>query len=145
MLCAVIARMSLPIVPDTSHSDRLHAFCPPKRTSSSVEVIFIDRKCSFGEVMELHICVVLHRSVSSHPPLCGKDILNIADTITAQALGRLLDKVVDEMADEIHFVEVDIATSPDIAQNAGITGTPTVQVRSTLSMVRTAAVSYPVA
>lgn len=34
----------------------------------------------------------------------------------------------DEMAEEIHFVEVDIAASPDIAQNAGITGTPTVQV-----------------
>ena len=45
-----------------------------------------------------------------------------------QALGRLLDRVVDEMADDIHFVEIDIAESPDIAQNAGITGTPTVQV-----------------
>lgn len=46
-----------------------------------------------------------------------------------QALGRLLDRVIDEMADDIHFVEVDIAASPDIAQNAGITSTPTVQVR----------------
>ena len=46
----------------------------------------------------------------------------------AQALGRLLDSVADEMGDEIHFVEIDIAASPDIAQNAGITGTPTVQV-----------------
>ena len=45
-----------------------------------------------------------------------------------QALGRLLERVVDEMADDIHFVEVDITESPDVAQNAGITGTPTVQV-----------------
>lgn len=45
-----------------------------------------------------------------------------------KALGRLLDRVVEEMADEIHFVEIDIAESPDIAQNAGITGTPTVQI-----------------
>lgn len=46
-----------------------------------------------------------------------------------QALGRLLERVVDEMADDIHFVEVDITESPDVAQNAGITGTPTVQVK----------------
>ena len=58
----------------------------------------------------------------------------------AQALGRLLDRVVDEMADEIHFVEIDIAESPDIAQNAGITGTPTVQV---LCCCALALVRYP--
>ena len=52
--------------------------------------------------------------------------------VAAQALGRLLDRVVDEMADDTHFVEIDIAESPDIAQNAGITGTPTVQVKEKL-------------
>ncbi|CAM9801747.1 unnamed protein product [Ascophyllum nodosum] len=54
-----------------------------------------------------------------------------------KALGRLLDSVADEMGDEIHFVEIDIAASPDIAQNAGITGTPTVQIFSNKALLDT--------
>ncbi|CAM9955205.1 unnamed protein product [Ectocarpus sp. 6 AP-2014] len=54
-----------------------------------------------------------------------------------KALGRLLERVVDEMADDIHFVEVDITESPDIAQNAGITGTPTVQIFRDKTMLDT--------
>lgn len=44
--------------------------------------------------------------------------------------------MVDEMADDIHFVEVDITESPDIAQNAGITGTPTVQVKTSVLSIK---------
>lgn len=53
----------------------------------------------------------------------------LLSTPPPQALGRLLERVVDEMTDDIHYVEVDITESPDVAQNAGITGTPTVQVK----------------
>jgi len=42
-------------------------------------------------------------------------------------LSPILDKVVDEFEGRIHFVEVDIAEDPDIAEAAQVTGTPTVQ------------------
>ena len=43
-------------------------------------------------------------------------------------LKPILDKVVDEFDGKIHFVEIDIQQDPDIAENAGVTGTPTIQV-----------------
>lgn len=42
-------------------------------------------------------------------------------------LKPILNKVVDEFDGKIHFVEVDIEQDRDIAENAQITGTPTVQ------------------
>jgi len=42
-------------------------------------------------------------------------------------LKPILDKVVDEFDGKIHFVEIDIAQDPDIAENAQVTGTPTIQ------------------
>ncbi|MBD2359666.1 thioredoxin-disulfide reductase [Anabaena minutissima FACHB-250] len=43
-------------------------------------------------------------------------------------LKPILNKVVDEFASKIHFVEIDIDKDRDIAENAGVTGTPTIQV-----------------
>jgi thioredoxin reductase (NADPH) len=43
-------------------------------------------------------------------------------------LKPILNKLVDELDGKIHFVEIDIELDPDIAENAGITGTPTVQI-----------------
>lgn len=42
-------------------------------------------------------------------------------------LKPILNKVVDEFDGKIHFVEIDIDKDRDIAENAGVTGTPTVQ------------------
>jgi thioredoxin reductase (NADPH) len=43
-------------------------------------------------------------------------------------LKPILNKVVDEFDGQIHYVEIDIDQERDIAQNAGVTGTPTVQI-----------------
>ncbi|HEY9872164.1 MAG TPA: thioredoxin-disulfide reductase [Candidatus Obscuribacterales bacterium] len=43
-------------------------------------------------------------------------------------LKPILEKVVDEFDGKIHFVEIDIDQDPEIAENAGVTGTPTVQI-----------------
>jgi thioredoxin reductase (NADPH) len=43
-------------------------------------------------------------------------------------LKPILNKVVDEFDGKIHFVEIDIDQDRDIAENAGVTGTPTVQL-----------------
>ena len=42
-------------------------------------------------------------------------------------LKPILHKVVDEFDGKMHYVEIDIEADPDIAQNAGVTGTPTIQ------------------
>lgn len=42
-------------------------------------------------------------------------------------LKPILDKVVDEYGDKIHFVEIDIDADPEIAKMGGIIGTPTIQ------------------
>lgn len=42
-------------------------------------------------------------------------------------LKPILEKVVDEFDGKIHFVEIDIEQDPEIAENAGVTGTPTIQ------------------
>ena len=43
------------------------------------------------------------------------------------ALKPILDKVVAEFEGKIHYIEIDIEEDPEIAQNAGVVGTPTVQ------------------
>lgn len=42
-------------------------------------------------------------------------------------LKPILNKVVDEFDGKIHFVEIDIDKDRDIAENAGVSGTPTIQ------------------
>ena len=43
-------------------------------------------------------------------------------------LKPILNKVVDEFDGRIHFVEIDIEKDRDIAENAGVSGTPTIQL-----------------
>lgn len=43
------------------------------------------------------------------------------------ALKPILSKVIDEFDGKIHYVEIDIEEDPIIAENAGVTGTPTIQ------------------
>lgn len=42
-------------------------------------------------------------------------------------LKPILSKVVDEFEGRVHYVEIDITEDPDVAESAGVTGTPTVQ------------------
>lgn len=43
------------------------------------------------------------------------------------SLKPILSKVVDEFDGKIHYVEIDIEEDPEIAENAGVMGTPTIQ------------------
>jgi thioredoxin reductase (NADPH) len=45
-----------------------------------------------------------------------------------RSLKPILNKVIDEFDGKIHFVEIDITEDPDIAENAQVMGTPTVQL-----------------
>ena len=42
-------------------------------------------------------------------------------------LKPILDKAIDEFEERIHFIEIDIEEDPDIAEAAGVIGTPTLQ------------------
>ena len=42
-------------------------------------------------------------------------------------LKPILEKVVNEFADRVHYVEIDITEDPEIAESAGVVGTPTIQ------------------
>lgn len=42
-------------------------------------------------------------------------------------LKPILSKIVDEFDGQIHYVEIDIEQDPDIAESAGVVGTPTIQ------------------
>lgn len=51
-------------------------------------------------------------------------------------LKPILNKVVDEFEGKIHFVEIDIDKDRDIAENAGVTGTPTIQLFKNQELVK---------
>lgn len=42
-------------------------------------------------------------------------------------LKPILNKLVDEFDGQIHYIEIDITEDPDIAESAGVVGTPTIQ------------------
>lgn len=42
-------------------------------------------------------------------------------------LKPILSKVVDEFDGQVHYIEIDIEQDPEIAESAGVTGTPTIQ------------------
>ncbi|UNU24046.1 thioredoxin-disulfide reductase [Microcoleus vaginatus] len=51
------------------------------------------------------------------------------------SLKPILNKVVDEFDGKIHYVEIDIEEDPEIAENAGVIGTPTIQYFKDKDMV----------
>ncbi|KAL4428113.1 hypothetical protein ABPG75_002202 [Micractinium tetrahymenae] len=53
-----------------------------------------------------------------------------------RTLKPILGKVMDEYAGKVHFVEIDIEKDPQIAENAGVNGTPTVQFFKDKAMVK---------
>ncbi|XP_042514491.1 thioredoxin reductase NTRC [Macadamia integrifolia] len=54
-----------------------------------------------------------------------------------RTLKPILSKVIDEFDQNVHFVEIDIEEDPEIAEAAGIMGTPCVQFFKNKEMIRT--------
>ncbi|KAF7007110.1 hypothetical protein CFC21_022077 [Triticum aestivum] len=54
-----------------------------------------------------------------------------------RTLKPILNKVIDEYDEYVHFVEIDIEEDPEIAEAAGIMGTPCVQFFKNKEMIRT--------
>jgi thioredoxin reductase (NADPH) len=98
---------------------------PP--TETTTEVAAINPETSFDVNNTRHyggyaLRKLFHQSdrvlvVKYVSPTCGP----------CHTLKPILNKVVDEFADKIHFIEIDIEADPEIAKMGQITGTPTVQ------------------
>ena len=43
------------------------------------------------------------------------------------SLSPILSKVVGEFEGQMHYIEIDITEDPEIAESAGVVGTPTIQ------------------
>ncbi|XP_028552322.1 thioredoxin reductase NTRC isoform X1 [Dendrobium catenatum] len=54
-----------------------------------------------------------------------------------RTLKPILSKVIDEFDQDVHYVEIDIEEDPEIAEAAGIMGTPCVQFFKNKEMIRT--------
>ncbi|XVF75772.1 hypothetical protein PTKIN_Ptkin13bG0213900 [Pterospermum kingtungense] len=54
-----------------------------------------------------------------------------------RTLKPILSKVIDEFDENVHFIEIDIEEDPEIAEAAGIMGTPCVQFYKNKEMLRT--------
>ncbi|KAK1366189.1 Thioredoxin reductase [Heracleum sosnowskyi] len=54
-----------------------------------------------------------------------------------RTLKPILSKVIDEYDENVHFVEIDIEEDPEVAEAAGIMGTPCVQFFKNKEMIRT--------
>nr|POE61633.1 nadph-dependent thioredoxin reductase 3 [Quercus suber] len=70
----------------------------------------------------------------------GYDVLllyRLRDIFPCRTLKPILSKVIDEFDQNVHFVEIDIEEDPEIADAAGIMGTPCVQFFKNKEMLRT--------
>ncbi|KAG0582517.1 hypothetical protein KC19_3G065800 [Ceratodon purpureus] len=54
-----------------------------------------------------------------------------------RSLKPILNKVIDEYSNDVHFVEIDIEEDPEIAEAGGIMGTPTVQFFKNKQIIKT--------
>lgn len=66
-------------------------------------------------------------SVLYTSPTCGP----------CRSLKPILNKVIDEYSNDVHFVEIDIEEDPEIAEAGGIMGTPTVQFFKNKQRIKT--------
>ncbi|ERN40717.1 thioredoxin-disulfide reductase [Rubidibacter lacunae KORDI 51-2] len=105
---------------DATNPDARESDVPPEATAEAAEVTFDATQTRHYGGYALR--KLFHESerltiVKYVSPSCGP----------CKTLTPILDKVVDEFDGQIHFVTIDITADPDIAENAMVTGTPTVQ------------------
>ncbi|MBF2079266.1 MAG: thioredoxin-disulfide reductase [Synechococcales cyanobacterium T60_A2020_003] len=103
----------------TEASERPHAETPHKTEAEQASEFDIHRVHHEGGYA---LRKLYHESdrlivVKYASPTCGP----------CHTLKPILSKVIDEFGDQVHYVEIDITEDPDIAESAGIIGTPTVQ------------------
>ncbi len=104
------------------HQAEAEAEIPPEATTT-----YVDTETTFEINATRHyggyaLRKLFHESdrlliVKYVAPTCGP----------CRVLKPILDKVIDEYENQVHFVEVDIDAEPEIAQMGQVTGTPTIQ------------------
>ncbi|KAL0404901.1 UNVERIFIED_CONTAM: Thioredoxin reductase NTRC [Sesamum radiatum] len=117
--------------------DLLIEFHQPATEEVKKELTDRDVKEGFDITMTKHRGQYALRKLYHESPrlLC---VLYTAPTCgPCRTLKPILSKVIDEFDQNVHFVEIDIEEDPEIAEAAGIMGTPCVQFFKNKEMIRT--------
>ncbi|KAJ8755551.1 hypothetical protein K2173_022130 [Erythroxylum novogranatense] len=118
-------------------SNLLIEFHQPQREEVKKELTDRDFKEGFDITLTKHKGQYALRKLYHESPrlIC---VLYTAPTCgPCRTLKPILSKVIDEFDQNVHFVEIDIEEDPEIAEAAGIMGTPCVQFFKNKEMVRT--------
>ncbi|KAK4412938.1 Thioredoxin reductase NTRC [Sesamum alatum] len=117
--------------------DLLIEFHQPATEEVKKEITDRDVKEGFDITMTKHRGQYALRKLYHESPrlVC---VLYTAPTCgPCRTLKPILSKVIDEFDQNVHFVEIDIEEDPEIAEAAGIMGTPCVQFFKNKEMIRT--------
>uniref|UniRef100_A0A3Q7G214 Thioredoxin domain-containing protein n=1 Tax=Solanum lycopersicum TaxID=4081 RepID=A0A3Q7G214_SOLLC len=119
-----------------------------KDVQESFDITYVKHKGQYALRKLYHesprLLCVLYTSPSCGPcrtlkPILSKDnrptLDSLAIILTAQSV--VVQQVIDEFDQHVHFVEIDITEDPEIAEAAEIMGTPCVQFFKNKEMLRT--------
>ncbi|XP_041028601.1 NADPH-dependent thioredoxin reductase 3-like isoform X2 [Juglans microcarpa x Juglans regia] len=119
------------------HNDLLVEFHQPQAEEVKKELTTRDVQEGFDITLTKHKGGYALRKLYHESPrlIC---VLYTAPTCgPCRTLKPILSKVIDEFDQNVHFVEIDIEEDPEIAEAAGIMGTPCVQFFKNKEMLRT--------
>ncbi|XP_042946050.1 NADPH-dependent thioredoxin reductase 3-like [Carya illinoinensis] len=119
------------------HNDLLVEFHQPQAEEVKKELTTRDVQEGFDITLTKHKGEYALRKLYHESPrlIC---VLYTAPTCgPCRTLKPILSKVIDEFDQNVHFVEIDIEEDPEVAEAAGIMGTPCVQFFKNKEMLRT--------
>ncbi|BFG38054.1 hypothetical protein CerSpe_243280 [Prunus speciosa] len=117
--------------------DLIIEFHQPKTEEAKKELTSRDVQEGFDITLTKHTGQYALRKLYHESPrlIC---VLYTAPTCgPCRTLKPILSKVIDEFDQNVHFVEIDIEDDPEVAEAAGIMGTPCVQFFKNKEMIRT--------
>ncbi|XP_052163675.1 thioredoxin reductase NTRC [Oryza glaberrima] len=118
-------------------NDLLVEFHQPVREEKEKEITDRDVEMGFDISHTKHRGQYALRKVYHESPRLVCVLYTSPTCGPCRTLKPILSKVIDEYNEHVHFVEIDIEEDPEIAEAAGIMGTPCVQFFKNKEMLRT--------
>ncbi|CAM0907154.1 unnamed protein product [Alopecurus aequalis] len=118
-------------------NDLLVEFHQPVREETKKEITGKDTEMGFDITHTKHRGQYALRKLYHGSPRLILVLYTSPTCGPCRTLKPILNKVIDEYDEYVHFVEIDIEEDPEIAEAAGIMGTPCVQFFKNKEMIRT--------
>ncbi|KAG9134834.1 hypothetical protein Leryth_001135 [Lithospermum erythrorhizon] len=112
-------------------------FHQPHTEEISEELTHIDLQEGFNLSLTKHKGQYALRKLYHESPRLVSVLYTSPTCGPCRTLKPILSKVIDEYDQDVHYVEIDITEDPEIAEAAGIMGTPCVQFFKNKEMLRT--------